>query len=477
MNVGPSARGFLYEHAGALTLIARLLDAAAVVIAGWVAIWVRFGFTVWRPPEQYLFALLLGALFTLVVFPAGGIYRSWRGQRIRAQVGSLAISWTIVAALLASLATLTKTGAFFSRQWMLLWYATGAVSLVLFRVSLLVILRRQRKQGKNRRHVIIIGAGSLAHEIARRLRDTEWAGLEVSAFFAPDSGDPRTNSAVPPAIPILSLAELETYVDQQPVDEAWFALQAGSDYRVKDILHKLRHCTATIRYVPDVEDFRLLNPALNEVAGIAVLDLNVSPIRGFNRIVKATEDMVLGFLFLLLTSPLMLCIAVGVKLSSPGPVLFKQRRHGWNGKPIKIYKFRTMRQHIEVPGVVTQARLGDERITRFGALLRRSSLDELPQFVNVLQGRMSIVGPRPHALAHNQEYRDLIDEYMQRHKVKPGITGWAQINGWRGETDCMEKMKKRVELDLYYIRHWSLWFDLRIIALTPFRGLVHKNAY
>ena len=198
---------------------------------------------------------------------------------------------------------------------------------------------------------------------------------------------------------------------------------------------------------------------------------------GVNRFIKAAEDRILATLILVAISPLMLFIALGVKLSSPGPVLFKQKRHGWDGKPIKVYKFRTMRVHEEEEGKITQARRSDPRVTPFGAFLRRTSLDELPQFFNVLQGRMSIVGPRPHAVEHNEFYKEQVEAYMQRHRVKPGITGWAQINGWRGETDTLEKMRKRVEYDLYYIENWSLWFDLKIIFLTLFKGFVNKNAY
>jgi len=185
----------------------------------------------------------------------------------------------------------------------------------------------------------------------------------------------------------------------------------------------------------------------------------------------------LALLILLLISPLMLLIALGVKLTSPGPVLFKQKRLGWDGQPFKVYKFRSMVVHREEGGLLTQASMGDVRVTPFGAFLRRTSLDELPQFFNVLRGTMSIVGPRPHAIEHNEQYKELVDDYMRRHKVKPGITGWAQINGWRGETDTLEKMRKRVEYDLYYIENWSLWFDLRIILLTVFKGFVNKNAY
>jgi putative colanic acid biosynthesis UDP-glucose lipid carrier transferase len=213
------------------------------------------------------------------------------------------------------------------------------------------------------------------------------------------------------------------------------------------------------------------------VAGLPVLNFSITPMMGINRLVKTLEDRILAFLLLLLISPLMFIIAIGVKLSSPGPAIFKQRRHGWDGKPITVYKFRTMKVHREEKGQITQASKNDSRITPFGAFLRRTSLDELPQFINVLQGQMSIVGPRPHAIEHNEQYKRLINDYVRRHKVKPGITGWAQVNGWRGETNILEKMQKRIEYDLWYIENWSLWFDLKIILLTVFKGFVGQNAY
>jgi len=193
--------------------------------------------------------------------------------------------------------------------------------------------------------------------------------------------------------------------------------------------------------------------------------------------VKWFEDRIVASLILVLISPILLGVALAVKFTSKGPIIFKQKRHGWNGEEIEVYKFRSMYVHDESKGHVTQAKKGDSRITPLGAFLRRSSLDELPQFVNVLQGRMSIVGPRPHAVAHNMQYRELIPRYMLRHKVKPGITGWAQVNGLRGETDTVEKMEARVQADLFYIENWSLWFDLRIIFLTVFKGFFNTNAY
>ena len=240
---------------------------------------------------------------------------------------------------------------------------------------------------------------------------------------------------------------------------------------------ELRYHTAEVRFIPDFEGMQLLNHRMSEVAGHLAVDLSVSPLDGVTRIVKRMEDLVLGALISLLILPVCLVIAIGIKATSPGPVLFKQYRTGANGKFFKVYKFRTMYVHQEPEGWVTQACPGDERITPIGAFLRKSSFDELPQFYNVLQGRMSIVGPRPHALAHNEYYKDIVESYMKRHKVKPGITGWAQVNGHRGGTDTIEKMEKRVAHDLWYIDSWSLGLDLKIIFLTIIKGFFNKNAY
>ena len=238
----------------------------------------------------------------------------------------------------------------------------------------------------------------------------------------------------------------------------------------------LRFSYANIRLVPDWFSLKLLNHGVSEAVGIPMLDLSYSPVAGSVRLTKAIEDLVLGAIIFMLISPLLVFIAIAVKATSPGPVLFKQKRHGWNGEVINVYKFRSMFVH-ENKGAVAQATRSDARVTPLGSFLRRSSLDELPQFFNVLQGRMSIVGPRPHAVEHNDYYKELVPRYMLRHKVKPGITGWAQINGFRGETDTLEKMEKRVEYDLYYIEHMSVWLDLKIIALTLFKGFRHQNAY
>jgi len=240
----------------------------------------------------------------------------------------------------------------------------------------------------------------------------------------------------------------------------------------------LRHQTVEVRFIPEFRDMALLNHRISEVAGHMSIDLSVTPMTETARFIKRLEDLVLGSLFFLFSLPVCLIIAVVLKWQCPSaPMLFKQYRTGVNGRNFKVYKFRSMEVHDEPRGQVTQARRDDPRVTPFGAFLRRSSLDELPQFYNVLQGRMSIVGPRPHALTHNEHYKDQVVSYMKRHKVKPGITGWAQVNGLRGETDTLDKMQRRVEHDLWYIDNWSLWLDLRIIGLTIIKGFFHRNAY
>jgi putative colanic acid biosynthesis UDP-glucose lipid carrier transferase len=242
------------------------------------------------------------------------------------------------------------------------------------------------------------------------------------------------------------------------------------------LLEELNDTTASVYFTPDIFLFDLIQARMDTIGGIPVLALCETPFYGVNGLVKRLSDIVLAALILLVISPVMLAVAIGVKLSSPGPVLFKQRRYGLDGREILVYKFRSM-TCMEDGAVVTQATRNDQRVTKFGAFLRRTSLDEFPQFINVLQGRMSIVGPRPHAIAHNELYRKLVRSYMIRHKVRPGITGWAQVNGFRGETETVEKMKARIEYDLDYLRNWSLKLDLAIIWRTLFVVLKSPNAY
>ena len=244
---------------------------------------------------------------------------------------------------------------------------------------------------------------------------------------------------------------------------------------MKELIKALTDTTCLVILIPDVFTFNILQSRTEEVNGIPVVPIFETPLNGINMVLKRLEDIILSLVILTLISPILLIISLCVKLTSHGPVIFKQTRYGMDGKPIKVWKFRTM--VVMENDNVTQATKNDVRVTKVGRFLRRTSLDELPQFFNVLFGGMSIVGPRPHAVIHNEQYRSLIEGYMLRHKVKPGITGWAQINGWRGETDTLEKMEKRVEYDLEYIRECSIWLDIRIIFLTIFKGFIGKTAY
>jgi putative colanic acid biosynthesis UDP-glucose lipid carrier transferase len=456
-------------------MLLRGLDMAAIVVAGLVAYVYKFGSL--DLPEPYIKALVISAIYTLAVFSFFRIYQSVRTKNFWEHIRTLIQAISVVLMSMACTAFLTKTGTHFSRSWFGCWVVLSFILLILFRGTLLSMLRLMRASRWNERRVIIIGANELGQRLAGSMQQALWTGFRVIAIF-----DDQVQG-IPPTIADVAVKptpkDINAYLSscKESIDEIWLALPLSAEKRVKELMHELRHNTVSVRLVLDVFGFGLFNNAITDLAGFPALALNSSPMVGMNRVIKAFEDRILAFLILVLISPLLLLIAIGVKCTSRGPVFFKQLRHGWDGHIIKIYKFRTMYQHNESDGKVTQASVNDVRITGFGRFLRRTSLDELPQFINVLQGRMSIVGPRPHAVSHKEFYKNSIKAYMQRHKVKPGITGWAQVNGWRGETEVLEKMEKRVEYDLFYIEHWSLAFDLKIIFLTFFQGFFNKNAY
>ena len=466
-------RGLLKEYASALSFVARFFDVLCIFLGAVVAYAWRFD--QWPMPVQYRMAIILGVLLTLILFSSSGIYQSWRGKSWLHQAKMISLSWFGVVITLILIAFLTKTSTEFSRQWLVAWILSGWAFLLLFRFTLTYVLHAMRRRGMNHKRIVVVGAGLLGQSVAKNIQGADWTGLEVVAFL--DDSESLQEHWINGVQVAGKTSKANLLIEKEKIDEIWLALPLRAENKVKEILYDLRHSMVTVRFVPDIFGFRLLNHSVTDVAGMAVLDLTASPMVGLNRCIKAVEDRVLALFILVLISPVLAAIAVGVKLSSPGPVLFKQKRHGWDGKLIKVYKFRSMVVHCEDSGKVTQAKKCDYRITKFGAFLRRTSLDELPQFFNVLQGCMSIVGPRPHAIAHNEQYKEQIEAYMLRHKVKPGITGWAQVNGLRGETDTLDKMKKRVEYDLYYIEHWSLWFDMKIIVRTLFTGFVNKNAY
>ena len=393
----------------------------------------------------------------------------FRDNRVAAGVDILS-NWLLLLAVLALCGYATRSLDYFDDRVLLAW----AVATPLLQWAAVVVggavLGRYEALPQLRRPAVIVGAGPLAAKVARALAADR--GVHLIGFFE-DRVDDRVDGDASRKV-LGNLKDVAACVTQRGVRDVYITLPLGSQPRIVELLEQLQDTTASLFFVPDVFGISIIQGRLSDMNGVPVVGLCETPFTGTNELAKRVSDVVLASLILLLISPLMIAIAIGVRLSSPGPIIFRQRRNGLDGSEIVIYKFRSMTSQ-ENGDVVPQARKHDPRITPFGRMLRRASLDELPQFINVLQGRMSIVGPRPHAVAHNEEYRQVIRAYMVRHKVKPGITGWAQVNGHRGETDTVEKMKARVEYDLEYLRNWSIALDLQIIVRTI--GLVFSDRH
>jgi len=381
----------------------------------------------------------------------------------------------LILALLLAIAYVTKSQLqAYPRRIFLTWAALTPVALIVTTLGTQELMRRLLMNADGVRSAIIAGYNSTSLELARRLKKNPAMGLEVAGFFDDRSSDRlgvESDSRL-----IGALSDLGQYAREHRTDVIFVALPIRHLTRVMNLLDDLRDTTASIYYVPDIFVFDLIQARSGEVQGIPVVAMCETPFYGYRGFAKRVTDIVLSVVILLLLLPLLALIAVLIKWSSPGPVIFKQRRYGLDGQEIVVYKFRTMKV-TEDGAHIRQASKTDDRITPIGAILRRSSLDELPQIINVLQGRMSLVGPRPHAVAHNEEYRKLIKGYMVRHKVLPGITGLAQVNGCRGETSHLHEMQARVNFDLDYLRYWSPLLDIKIILLTLVKLFRDEKAY
>lgn len=414
--------------------------------------------------------MILALLVFSMTFP-GVLPREAAGKNLA--FGILA-RWSAVVALLVFLGWATQTLSAFDERVIFYWALTTPVALYVAHRLVPGLLPRILAAEGLEKVCVIAGASSLGIGLSERIRAMPFLGMRFAGFF--DDRHPERLVGLKDAHTLGRLSDLVQYVKSHGIDVIYITLPMASQPRILNLLDELKDTTASIYFVPDIFLFDLIQARVDSIGGIPVLAVCETPLFGINALIKRVSDIVLALSILVFISPLMLAIAIGVKRSSPGPVLFKQRRYGLDGREIVVYKFRTMTT-LEDGDVVRQATRGDKRITRFGAFLRRTSLDELPQFINVLQGRMSVVGPRPHAVAHNEMYRRLISGYMIRHKVKPGITGLAQVNGLRGETDTLEKMKARVEYDLSYLRNWSVWLDILIVLKTVFVVIRDQNAY
>ena len=467
-------QGLFNQHRWLISRLHGLLDGTVVVVLLAFLCWF---YSVPMEEDYYILAAVT-FLTTIIIFHGSRLYRPWRGVFLGQLVRQVFLSWALVAAILIVLAFLTKISDHFSRRVMISWFLLVPLALVLIRLQVYLGLRWLRESGRNSRTAVIAGAGDLGRRLAKNVIDTAWLGMRLQGFF--DDALPGQVIELSPGTKdysvIGTLDDMVAYVKEHQIDMVYLALPLRAEARIRKVVDDLKDTTASVYYVPDIFTFSLLQSCFTELHGIPLISIWETPFLGVNGWLKRLEDIFLASIILMLISPLLLLIALGVKLSSAGPIIFKQRRYGLNGNEILVYKFRTMTVCEDGPNI-PQACRNDCRITPLGNFLRRTSLDELPQFFNVLMGSMSIVGPRPHAVAHNEYYRQRIPGYMLRHKVRPGITGWAQINGWRGETETLDKMEKRLEFDLDYLRRWSLWLDLKIIWLTIFRGFSSSQAY
>jgi putative colanic acid biosynthesis UDP-glucose lipid carrier transferase len=447
----------VHSQPGSNALVHAAIDPA-VAIATLAACATFFG-------GRFDGACLILALLTFALTFPGSLAR----ETVKA--GELALDiatgWTAIVGLLVLLGWASRTLGAFDPRVLVTWaVATPAALFAAHRF----VPRLLAAEGL-RKSAVIAGANDLGRGLAERLRTNTMHGVRLVGFF-----DDRSPQRIQEKNILGNISALADYVRAHKIDIIYIALPMASQPRIVKLLEELRDTTASIYFVPDIFVFDLIQARVDSIGDLPVLAVCETPFYGFNGVLKRISDYVLGVLGLVVLTPLMIAIAIGVKLSSPGPVLFKQRRYGVDGREIIVYKFRSMTVTEDGP-VVKQATKNDARITPFGAFLRKTSLDELPQFINVVQGRMSLIGPRPHAVAHNELYRKLIRGYMIRHKVRPGITGLAQVNGYRGETETVEKMKLRIEYDLAYLRDWSLVLDLQILLKTIVVVLKKQNAY
>lgn len=467
--------GQLKEHANLLVFFVKCLDWLIICGSGWLA------FILLKPykffpdytgilPSNYLTALSLGFVFSAWWFPVFKVYKRWRGESIYEEIRTLFFSWTTAILGLLVFSVFTKTTVEFSRHWLALWFLMAFFGLVIFRITLRFMLRYLRQRGFNQRYIVLVGDGELTQRIAEKITASVWLGLTIVGVFS-DRELPQTAYDLKK---LGTLSELTAYIEQNTIDQVWITLPLKAIDTIERICHQLHSVAVDVLMVPDMSSLRLLNQSVNQIEGIPIINMSVSPMQRGNRLTKWLEDKLLSFVILLIISPLMLLIALAIKLTSQGSIFYSQERISWNGKRFNMLKFRTMVVDADnQKGKPIWGQAQNKQTTSIGQFLRKTSLDELPQFINVLKGDMSIVGPRPERTVFVEQFKHEIDSYMKKHLVKAGITGWAQINGWRGDT-CI---KTRIDYDLYYVEHWSLWFDLRIILLTLRKGFVHDNAY
>jgi putative colanic acid biosynthesis UDP-glucose lipid carrier transferase len=455
---------------GILVILRTILPAIVVISCLYLCMLVYQ-----EPPQLDYYALMIiSGLLSLIMFRS----KSGNDIPISTSVGTMSLSllsrWLVIIAVLLVLGYATKTSSIYSRKLLFTWLLATPPVLVIGQIAIDRAMSRLMVAANRSRRIVIAGANELGQNLASKLSNSAHFGMSIDGFFDDRSAERLGSNSTVPIIG--KLIDLPDYVRRHNVDVIFIVLPIRNIQRVTELVDQLHDTTASIYFVPDIFVFDLIQCRTSDIDGLPIVALCETPFHGMRGVVKTVSDYVIASFFLVVASPFLLLIAVMIKLTAPGSVIFKQRRYGLDGHEIVVYKFRTMTVS-EDSGTVRQATRDDQRVTKIGAFLRKYSLDELPQFFNVLQGRMSVVGPRPHAIAHNEEYRPLIKGYMVRHKVNPGITGLAQVRGFRGETLSVSDMRNRVNCDLEYLRDWSLALDFKIIVNTVGVIFSSKMAY
>ncbi|WP_321956177.1 undecaprenyl-phosphate glucose phosphotransferase [Burkholderia cenocepacia] len=460
------------KHGPRGEIVVCMVDVAAIVA---IAVLTHHG-SLWNLDALAIEWLLIGvsALLAAFLLRLAGIGLDGRPRpATRYAVRTLAL-WLVVQGFVFLKMIALTTATVMMLTWFFDWTIEVGIALVVFRVALSIARRRSLRVPATPARIAVVGS---SERLARIVASLDAAGDTRYRLVSAYCTAGRATTLAGDALVTTDLASFAACARRQRADEVWIALPLAEDASITRVIDEFRSDFVELRLMPDVSHHALFGSQVDEILGEPAISLAAPPLSRGALCVKTVFDRVFAAAVLILLMPLLLVIAVAIKLSSPGPVMFTQKRRGGDGRTFDIYKFRTMRVHVEQPGKVEQATRNDPRVTKVGAFLRRTSLDELPQFINVLFGDMSVVGPRPHAVEHDAQYRTLVDGYIHRYRIKPGITGWAQVNGLRGATEQLESMQSRVEYDLYYLRNWSFALDLRIIGATVLKGIVHPNAY
>jgi len=458
--------------------VLRLVEFGLLTLTGLAlfAIYVGFGT---RLNWHYPVLVAGGALNAVLLLELMDCYELSALMRPFSVLRRIFLVWTGTFAIMALLGFMLKISEEFSRFWFAAWYVTGLVLLLALRFVLAVMVRRWARNGKMERRAVIVGGGKAAEQLIRSLEQQPYNDIRICGIF--DDRDDRRSPPVVAGYPKLgNISELIEFARIARIDMLIVSLPITAESRVLSLLKKLWVLPVDIRLSAHSNQLRFRPRSYSFIGQVPMLDIFDKPINNWDSVAKRAFDIVFSLLGIIVFSPVMLATAIAIKLDSKGPVLFLQKRHGFNNEVIDVYKFRSMYTEMADPTARNAVKKNDPRVTRVGRFIRKTSIDELPQFFNSLLGSLSLVGPRPHAVtaqSHNKLYHEVVDGYFARHRVKPGVTGWAQINGWRGEIDNDDKIKMRTEYDLFYIENWSLWFDLKILFLTPVRLLNTETAY